>query len=162
MTDPLAIYLDDHMMAATGGLRLVLRARDAHRDRAPEIHGMLVGVAEEIREDREQVRRAMELVGASPSRVKQIAATAGELGGRLKPNGNLLRRSPLSSLVELEGLTIAVQGKRCGWFALQALNDPRLAEIDFGRLIERAESQYERLEAARREVAVSVLSRKST
>lgn len=161
MTDPLAIYLDDHMAAATGGLRLAVRARDAHRDRSSEIHQMLVEVAAEIREDREELRRIANRVGASPSRVKQVAATAAELSGRLKSNGSVLRRSPLSSLVELEGLAIAVQGKRCGWTALNELSDERLADVDFERLIARAESQYERIETCRRRVAVAVLSRRS-
>ncbi len=161
MTAPLAIYLDDHLAAATGGLRLATRARDAQRDRSPELHRTLAEVADEIREDREQLRRILDMAGVTPSRVKQVAATAGEIGGRLKPNGSVLRRSPLSSLVELEGIAIALQGKRCGWAALEALGDERLASVDFADLIRRADAQYERIETTRRQVAVAVLSRKT-
>lgn len=161
MPEPLAIYLDDHMAAATGGLRLAQRTRDAHRDRAPEIHGVLAAVTEEIREDREQLRRILDLVDVTPNPVKQVAVTAGELAGRLKPNGRVLRRSPLASLIELEGLATAIQGKRCGWTALRELDDERLSGVDFDRLVARADDQYGRVEQLRRQVASGVLARKA-
>jgi hypothetical protein len=34
----LAIYLNDHLAAATGGLSLAKRARDAHQALDPELH----------------------------------------------------------------------------------------------------------------------------
>lgn len=159
MTDPLNLYLIDHLTAATGGLRLAERTRDAHDGSDPELHALLAPLTEEIREDRAQLRRIVDLAGATPDPVKLVAAVAGELVGRLKLNGRLIRRSPLSSVVELEGLAIAIRGKRCGWTALDALNDERFADVDFGALIRRADDQYERVEAARRRVAVAVLSR---
>jgi len=162
VTDPLNLYLIDHLTAATGGLRLAERTRDAHDDGSdPELHTQLQALTEEIREDRAELRRIVSLAGATPDPVKLVAAVAGELVGRLKLNGRLVRRSPLSSVVELEGLTIAIRGKRCGWTALDALNDPRFADVDFDELIRRADDQYERVDAARRRVAVSVLSRSS-
>lgn len=161
MTAPLDLYLIDHLTAATGGLRLAERARDAHRDRDADLHGLLSELTEEIRHDRSELRRMVDRVGASPDPVKLAAAVAGELVGRLKLNGRLFRRSPLSSLVELEGLAIAVRGKRCGWTALQAADDDRLSEFDFPALIRRADDQYERVEATRRRVAADVLSRRN-
>ncbi len=159
MTDPLNLYLIDHLTAATGGLRLAERTRDAHEGRDDELHALLASLTEEVREDRAELRRIVELAGATPDPVKLVAAVAGELVGRLKLNGRLIRRSPLSSVVELEGLAIAIRGKRCGWTALDALNDERFADVDFGELIRRADDQYKRVEAARRRVAVTVLSR---
>lgn len=161
MTDPLNLYLIDHLTAATGGLRLAERARDAHGKSDPGLHALLTSVTEEIREDRAELRRIVRLAGATPDPVKLVAAVAGELVGRLKLNGRLVRRSPLSSVVELEGLAIAIQGKRCGWVAVATLEDTRFAGVDFERLIRRADDQYERIEAARRRVAVAVLSRSS-
>lgn len=159
MTAPLDLYLIDHLTAATGGLRLAERARDEHRDRDDQLHRLLIGLTEEIRDDRAELRRMVDRVGATPDPIKLATAVAGELLGRLKLNGRLLRRSPLSSLVELEGLAIALRGKRCGWAALEAANDDHLSGFDFAALIRRADDQYERVEAARRRVAADVLPR---
>jgi hypothetical protein len=42
----------------------------------------------------------------------------GEKAARLKLNGHLLARSPLSSLEELEMLRLGVEGKAAGWRTL--------------------------------------------
>lgn len=159
MTAPLDLYLIDHLTAATGGVRLAERARDQHHGRDDELYRLLSTLTEEIRADRAQLRKMVDRVGATPDPVKLVAAVAGELVGRLKLNGRLIRRSPLSSLVELEGLAIALRGKRCGWAALEAADDERLASFDFAALIRRADDQYERVETARRRVAADVLRR---
>jgi hypothetical protein len=159
VTAPLDLYLIDHLTAATGGVRLAERARDQHHGRDDELHRLLSTLTEEIRDDRAELRRMVDRVGATPDPVKLVAAVAGELVGRLKLNGRLVRRSPLSSLVELEGLAIALRGKRCGWTALEAAGDERLADFDFAALIRRADDQYERVEAARLRVAADVLPR---
>ena len=71
MTDPLNLYLIDHLTAATGGLRLAERTRDAHDDgRDPELHAQLQALTEEIREDRAELRRIVSLAGATPDPVK--------------------------------------------------------------------------------------------
>jgi hypothetical protein len=81
-----------------------------------------------------------------------------EKAGRLKLNGSLLSRSPLSDLVELEGLALGVQGKLAGWRLLKALDDPRLDGTELDRLIARAEDQAERLETLRLATGQRVLS----
>ena len=44
-----------------------------------------------------------------------VAGWVAEKAGRLKLNGSLLTYSPLSRLVELEGLSLGVEGNfRCG------------------------------------------------
>ncbi|WP_320670686.1 hypothetical protein [Patulibacter defluvii] len=151
---PLAIYLNDHLAASTGGARLARRARDAQAD---ERGRTLTRIADEIEADKGELERTMDLLGVRRDPLKQAAAVAAEQLGRLKPNGRLLRRSPLSSLVELEGLAIAVQGKRCLWRALQQLDDPRLAAVDLPRLVARAEDQHDRIEHERQRLAGAVL-----
>lgn len=159
MNDALvAIYLQDHLAAATGGLGLARRARDAQEGRDEELHRFLVRLADEIAEDREVLLRALELIGARPDRAKVLAAAAVERLGRFKPNGHLLSRSPLSDLFEVEGLTVAVQGKLAGWVTFDRLQHPALAPIDFAALIARAEDQSAGIEAHRRPLAVRALS----
>ncbi len=160
MTDLLAVYLNDHLAASAGGVGLARRARDAHRDDDHDraTFALLADVTSEIEADKEQLERIIGMVGARRDHIKQLMAVGAERVARLKANGRLARRSPLSSLIELEGLAIAVQGKRCGWRALQQLEDPRLSGIDLGWLVARAEEQYQRLEERRLAVAAQVLS----
>lgn len=87
---------------------------------------------------------------------------AGERFARLKPNGRILSRAPLSDLIEIEGLLDAVRAKWAGWHALLAAEPDLLqpqridpAEVDALRL--RAESQTEILTRLHAEVAARVL-----
>jgi hypothetical protein len=95
------------------------------------------------------LEQVMEAIGAGRDRVKTTAAMAGERLGRFKLNGQLLGYSPLSRVVELEGLALGVTGKLAMWRAMMSLADPRLAEFDFAALAERAERQQEELETQR-------------
>jgi hypothetical protein len=52
-------------------------------------------------------------------RLKVYAGWVTEKLGRLKPNGRITERSPLSMVIELEGLRMAVEGKAAGWQALR-------------------------------------------
>ena len=67
--------------------------------------------------------------------------------GRLKLNGRLLEYSPLSRVIELEGLIAGVNAKVALWrtLAAAAADEPRIAEIDFVQLIARGEEQLEGL-----------------
>jgi hypothetical protein len=71
--------------------------------------------------------------------------------GRFKLNGRLLGYSPLSRVVELEGLALGVSGKLGMWRALEELQSrqPGLAQIDLTTLIDRAERQRDELEVER-------------
>ena len=71
-----------------------------------------------------------------------------EVVGRLKPNGRLLSRSPLTDVLELEALRDAVAGKSAGWQVLRAVadSDPRLDTVLLDELYERAERQRGELE----------------
>jgi hypothetical protein len=146
----LDIYLSDHLAGATAGVRLARRIAAAHpRDRA------LAKIADEITEDRATLRDVMGAVGTSPSRIKNAAAWAGETAGRLKLNGRLLGRSPLSAVVELEALISGVTGKTQLWRSLAQLRaeDTRLAGFDFERLEQRADGQRRSLEEVHRREA---------
>ena len=85
----------------------------------------------------------MDDLGFRQDPAKQVVGWLGEKAGRLKPNGQLRGYSPLSRLVELEGLALGVTGKLALWKALRLLEDdePRLRAHALDRLVERAESQ---------------------
>ena len=83
-----------------------------------------------------------------------------EKAGRLKLNGQIRGYSPLSRLVELEGLEIGVAGKRSLWQALSRAfpDDARLAGFDLDALVARAEQQLEGLREHRVSVARDALT----
>lgn len=147
----LAIYLNDHLAGATAAVEVVKRC--LRNNESGPLGDFLRGLAAELEEDRSALQRVMSSVGAKESRAKVVAAKAAERAGRLKLNGRVRGYSPLSRLLELEGLLIGVGGKLALWRALQRLE--LSVPVDLAELIERAERHREgleqhRLEAARR------------
>lgn len=152
----LAIYLNDHLAGSTVGVELARRARGSNE--GTELGEFLAALTEEIEADRETLQDVMEAVGAGRDRLKVYGAWTGEKLGRLKLNGSLLGYSPLSRVVELEGLRLGVEGKACLWRMLSELADPRLAGFDFDALTVRAERQRDELERRRLEAGRLALS----
>jgi hypothetical protein len=149
VTTLLATYLNDHLAGSTVGVELARRARGSNR--GGELGGFLAELTAEIEDDRETLEEVMRAVDVGRDRVKVVGAWAGEKVGRLKLNGRLLGYSPLSRLVELEGLRLGVEGKACLWRLLRELADPRLSGFDFDALLARAERQRDELELRRLE-----------
>lgn len=155
-TDPLAIYLNDHLGGATGGVELARRTAGAQRDSSDG--PALQMLADEIAADRGSLLAVMRDLGVGVQQYKVGAGWAAEKVGRLKLNGSLLRRSPLSSVVELEGLLMGITGKLELWRTLRALaeRDPRLDAAELDRLLARAEDQRARVEEMRLRAGVRV------
>ena len=145
----LGIYLNDHLAGATAGLELAKRIAGAHKD---EVYGdTLAELAAEIAEDRDSLLQIMTAMGVGEARYKTSAAWVAEKLGRLKLNGHLVDRSPLSSLVEIEVMQLGVEGKAAAWRTLitHASYDDRLDVEQLGKLLERARHQSELLEDLR-------------
>ena len=154
----LAIYLNDHLAGATGGLELARRAAAANPE--GELGAFLDELAREVAEDRDALRSLMSRLGVNEDHVKVVAGWTAEKLGRLKLNGHLLSYSPLSRLVELEALALGVTGKLAMWRALERVSraDPRIAEyVDLPALIARAEKQRDGLETFRLDAAEDAL-----
>ncbi len=154
----LGIYLNDHLAGATVGTELARRMARSHRGR--EDSGPLNRLAAEIAQDRAALTDIMAALGVTVRAYKVGSAWIGEKAGRLKFNGHLLTRSPLSDLEELEILRLAVEGKAAGWRTLRARADTD-ARIDAGRLdelISRAGRQVGELEELRVRAASRVLT----
>ncbi|GAA1872531.1 hypothetical protein [Actinomadura bangladeshensis] len=137
----LHIYLTDHLAAAAGGVALARRVARSHRDTADAER--LKRLADDIAADRGALLSILRSLGMPPRRYKSVAVWAAEKGGRLKLNGRLISRSPLSDLVEVEALRLAVEGKAAGWRTLLTVADHE-PELDAGRLralLERATAQ---------------------
>ncbi len=154
--DLLAVYCNDHLAAATGGIELVARMIGAHREtRHEDALRKLLG---ELREEKAALLRTMSALGFPVRQYKQLASWVGEKASRAKLNGSLLSRSPLSSLIEFEFLASAVRGKRSGFETRRIAADvePRIDAALFDRLIEQANRQYEWATDVRRELAAEI------
>lgn len=152
----LAVYCNDHLMAATGGIELVGRMIGAHRGTRHE--EPLRGLLDELHEERTALTAMTTALGFPIRQYKLLAGWAGEKFTRLKLNGRLLSRSPLSSVVEFEFIATAVLAKRAGFETLRELADvdDRLDAALLDGLIDQANRQHEWLSEARREVAAQV------
>jgi hypothetical protein len=153
----LSIYLNDHLTGATGGVDLARRlARSfqttAHADALRDLAG-------EIDEDRETLLRIMARLDVRPSHPKIAAGWIAEKAARLKLNGRLIHRSPLTSIVELEAMYLGVEGKAAGWRTLRTLAalDSRIEISEIDALLERAERQAALLDELRLAAVAAVL-----
>jgi hypothetical protein len=143
----LAIYLNDHLAGATVGTSLSKRIAGQNRDN--EFGPVFERLHEEIDEDRDVLRAVMRKVGAKEDPVKRVVAFVAERAGRLKLNGSLVSYSPLSRVVEIEGLALGVTGKLALWRSLGEVQAEELTEFDFAALAVRAEAQQETIEGQR-------------
>jgi hypothetical protein len=154
----LATYLNDHLGGSATGRELARRA--LANNRGNEYGVVLEDVVRQIEEDGDALEELMDRLGVKPDRVKEAMGWTFEKLGRLKLNGQVLGYSPLSRLVELEGLMLGVTGKRAMWVALLSVlaDDPRLEGIDLEHLAERAREQRRTVERLRRQAAREALT----
>jgi len=127
----LAIYLNDHLAGATVGAELSKRA--AGSNEGSEYGAFLDELAKEIDEDRKSLLAIMRALGVRVDRLKVLGGWGGEKLGRLKPNGRLLEYSPLSRVIEAEGLIAGSHARKNLWRTLAAAapGESRIADIDF-------------------------------
>jgi hypothetical protein len=158
-TELLGVYLNDHLAAATGGMELSRRMA-ASAEPGSELATALSGLTTEITADRSALVKIMASLGIPVRGYKVFAAWAGEKAGRLKLNGRLLARSPLSDLEETEILRLGVEGKAAGWRTLRMLaeRDSRLDPRRLDELLTRADHQLGVLETLRSSIAERVLA----
>jgi len=149
-TKLLGIYLNDHLAGSVVGVELAKRA--AANNEGTPLGDFLAELSADIEADRDSLKAIMDHLGVSENRVKMPLAWTAEKLGRLKPNGQLTGYSPLSRLIELEGLTLGVTGKLGLWRSLAATSSD-LGTFSLETLIKRAESQQDALEEHRLEAA---------
>lgn len=144
--DLLGIYLNDHLAGSTVGVDRARALAEAEQDTA--LGADMGPLADEIAEDRSSLLEIMRRLDVPVRRYKVVAGHLAEKAGRLKPNGRLLQRSPLTSLVELEVLRAGVTGKAALWETLRRLTDEeeRLDADRLDTLLERAHGQLSTLE----------------
>jgi hypothetical protein len=143
----LGIYLNDHLAGATGGVELARRlAGEDHSE-------VMARLAEEIAEDRDALVEMMAALDIPVRQYKIWLGWTGEKVARLKPNGRVVSRSPLSHVIGLEMMRLGIEGKASGWRTLRARKDSRLDTNRLDRLIDRAHQQATQVEQLRERAA---------
>lgn len=134
----LSIYLQDHLAGATAGSQRA--ARLASAEAGSQDADVLARFAEDVERDLDSLLVTMETLGVEPNRLKVGVASVAEKVGALKLNGRVTDRSPLSTIVELEAMQMAVRGKRSLWETLRAAVAPSTA-VALDTLVARADDQ---------------------
>lgn len=136
------IYLTDHRAAATGVLHRLERMSTSYADLP--IHDDLLRLTAEIRGEHRTLTGIIDGLDLGRRPALALLARVGELAGRLKLNGRLFSRSPLSPLLELELLQSGVSGKVALWRTLGSLStDLGLDTDELAALGQQAADQLE-------------------
>jgi hypothetical protein len=154
----LAIYLNDHLAGSAAGRDLAEKIR-AQNEGEP-FGAVMEQIVRDIEEDRQTLAGLMEWLGVKPSRVKLAAGSVLEKMSRLAFARGIRSDPELSRLLELEMLSLGVEGKLALWRTLKTLGaaGEELPATELDRLIERAMQQRERIEQHRLEAARKALA----
>jgi hypothetical protein len=149
VTQPLAIYLNDHLAGSLAGLELAtyLETVDFPRGAAD----VAAQLREDIAADRQQLEAIIERLDVKESYPRQVATWLLEKIAELKARWDDRSEGALRLLEILEALALGIEGKEALWTALRsvAVDEPALRLLDYDRLVGRARRQRERVEALR-------------
>jgi hypothetical protein len=156
---PIHVYLNDHLAGATAGADLAKQAAERHDGELGEFFAQL---ADEVGADYNTLTSLMDQMDAHASGAKEVLAKAGSEISEAKFSGESMDDPEFGTFITLETLSIGVEGKLCMWKALKVVADdyPELSSTDIDTLIERAQSQRDKIEGKRLEVASTALSSK--
>lgn len=145
----LAVYLNDHLAGATGGIDLFRWVAAEHRGTAAG--QALDRLAGEVDQERRTLLELMQVLDVRVRHYKMAAGWLAEKVLRFTVHGGVRPRSGLSSVLELEALHLAVLGKCAVWRMLRLLaeTDPRLDPHQLDALLARALEQSRELEELR-------------
>lgn len=142
----LSSYLRDHLMGSDAALTMVRRLSRSHAGTAPGV--LFAQLAGEFEMERDVVRSVLRQLGSSPISMKRAAGYASGVAFQSLAGGT---SGSLAMFRTLESLLIGVQGKRCLWRALQALELHFDEAARFMTLEQQALDQWQRLETLRQD-----------
>ena len=155
MSEPLAIYLHDHLAGSTLALDLLDSMRKEHE--GEPLGQFAQTLRAEIEADRDVLRTLAERIGPGSNPIKDLGAWMSEKVSRIKLGGQ--SGGDLTTFEALEFLELGIRGKRLLWVVLSeaATNDERLQGLDYGKLVERAETQEAQVEKRRLQIGRTAL-----
>ncbi|HEX3621997.1 MAG TPA: hypothetical protein VHT97_06760 [Acidimicrobiales bacterium] len=155
---PIEGYLNDHLAGAAAAVQLIDTIRS--NNQGTPLADYLDDLRRWVEEDRETLVRVMDALDASPSMPKQAGGKVVERLSRLRLNEHITGSADVSRLMEMETLSVGIEGKRLLWAALVTVGTarPQLGAFDLEALIERAVAQRAGLEPFRLEAAARALT----
>jgi hypothetical protein len=155
--DALETYLNDHLAGAAAAVDLVGRIRSANQ--GTPLDAFLDGLGREIEADRETLQQVMERLSVPRSTPKQVAGKVTETLSRLRMSPRVTGSAGVTRLMELETLSLGIEGKAALWRSLSQVAParPELGGFDLAELAGRAVSQRAGLEPYRLEAAGAAL-----
>jgi hypothetical protein len=156
-SDAFKVYLQDHWAGGMAGFELARRLRSKYQGTARE--PFFEELASAIDADRETLRDLMTTLVVPRNVIKEAAGWIAEKLSRLKFNERLTGSPQLTSLLEMETLSLGIAGKLALWKSLATVADrhPALAATAFDELIGRAQGQLEGLERQRLTIVTDTL-----
>jgi hypothetical protein len=157
-SEPLRTYLHDHLAGATAGSGLARKIAEENRE--TQLGEVMTGLATEIEADRRMLMDLVTRLGYGRNQLKEAAGWVAEKVTRLKFSKSMAGTRELKLLLELETLSLGIEGKLAMWRLLQNRAEPRLAEFDLDELIKRAEDQRATVERYRVEAGSLAFARR--
>lgn len=141
----LGLYLSDHLTGAEAGAQRIERMAQDFIDTPAA--AILAELSADIGAERDLLADLLPALGMSRLRHRQAVSSIGERLGRLKLNGRVTQRSPMTLVLETELMRSAILGKRGGWQTLEAnAEDLGLDPDFFTGLVRAAEEQVQQLD----------------
>ncbi len=155
MSDPLGVYLQDHLAGSVHAIELLEFIRDQHAN--DPLGPFAAQLLAEIEVDRNVLRGITERADVGSDGVKEAGAWLGNKLSRLKLKQG--SKDGLGTLEALEFLELGIHRKWALWRALAtvAAGDSRLHGTNFEQLAARAESQRAKVEERRLEASRAAL-----
>ncbi|HUR95712.1 MAG TPA: hypothetical protein VMY76_14100 [Gemmatimonadales bacterium] len=157
LTEPLGVYLNDHLAGSVAALRMMDEL--AERERGKPLEATLRALHAEVSEEQGVLRELLARIETDENRLKQAAAWVAEKVGQGKLALSARTHPDLATLQGLESLVLGLHGKLSLYRALGeiALSDQRLAGYDFHALAGRTLEQQTMVEGERVTAARSAL-----
>ena len=155
MPDSIQTYVNDHLAGAAHAIELLEHLKRQH---PTDVIGMLASkLLIDVKSDAEVLRGIGDRINAGSSALKETVSRLSEKISRFKLDDH--GAISFETFECLEFMVLGIHGKRALWQALAACSaiDPRLQNINYDVLIERAEQQEAAVESLRIEIAKQVL-----
>lgn len=157
-TSALHAYLNDHRAGAAGAVHLIRRMAESEDIATPT--AFLEELGDRVEQDLRTLEDVMERLDISRDTARAAAGWLGENLSRLRLSPVITGSDHLSHLLELEMVSMGIQGKVMLWQSLQRVldGDSRLLDVDFVALVERGRRQLDDVQAHRLTTAEAALA----
>lgn len=149
-------YLNDHQAGASAAVDLMQHLEKSYAN--TPVGGLIAGVRIDVEADSRELEALAASLDVTESGPRKAAAWFTERAAEVKMRLEDPSGGSLYLLEALEALGLGIDGKLALWRGLQAAaaEVPKLQNVDFERLAQRAQDQRGRIESARLDAARAV------